>query len=206
MKVIHCGSYPVLKYIKIICDITLHGKGSIMSRMTNAPYSPACAQPSGPSDALSILVAPLCTWTFFRFVTHLLWKYLSWHIPGLGFSAVGFIMLQYVAIKGGHNGPEQKFIYIIVLCPTVAVRKCLGENQIRASIHSAKENSQSKQLPIKIYIPAFPEVLKSLLFTSTFYDFCCCINHELFYFVSTKIDATAVLRLCCRSMGFFGHK
>lgn len=61
VKVILCGSYPVLKYIKIICDITLHGKGSIMSRMTNAPYSPACAQPSDPSDALSILVAPLCT-------------------------------------------------------------------------------------------------------------------------------------------------
>lgn len=64
----------------------------------------------------------------------------------------------------------------------------------------AKENSQSKQLPIKIYIPAFPEILKSLRFTSTFCDFCCCINHEFFCFVSTKIDGTAVLRSCCRSM------
>lgn len=78
-----------------------------MSWMKNAS---ACAQLSDPNDTLSILVAALCTWTFFRFVTHLLWEHLSWYIPDLGFAAVEFVMLQSVAIKDGHNGLDQKFI------------------------------------------------------------------------------------------------
>lgn len=54
-KVIHYGTYPVLKYVKIICDITLYDKSPIMSRMKNALYSPACAQPSGPNELLKII-------------------------------------------------------------------------------------------------------------------------------------------------------
>lgn len=57
VEVIHYGLYPVLKYLKIICDVT-QCKGPIMSRMKNAP---ACAQPSDPNDTLSILIAAFCT-------------------------------------------------------------------------------------------------------------------------------------------------
>lgn len=47
----------MLKYLKIICDIA-YGKGPIILGMKNAP---AGAQPSDPSDTLSILVAALST-------------------------------------------------------------------------------------------------------------------------------------------------
>lgn len=55
MKVIHYGTNPMLKYIKIIYDITRYGKSPIMSRMKNALHSPACAQPLSPSELLKII-------------------------------------------------------------------------------------------------------------------------------------------------------